>query len=89
MTDKDLEQISLDAKRYRFMKSTDYGELEFRQRCTLQALESDKWDTIFDSQLQQGECDSRFSVGEKLLYANCHPKQPSWIQECGSLVTSS
>ncbi len=81
MTEKDLEQTRLDAKRYCFVKSTDFGELEFSQQCTLQVLERDKWDTIIDSQLQQVECDSRFSVGEKILYANCHPKQPSWIKE--------
>jgi len=81
MTEKELEQIRLDAKRYSFVKSTDHGELEFRQQCTLQALECDKWDAIIDSQLQKQKCNSRFSVGEKILYANCHPKQPSWIKE--------
>lgn len=81
MLEKDLEQIRLDAKRYCFVKSTDHGELEFSQQCTLQALECDKWDAIIDSQLQKQRCNSRFSVGEKILYANCHPKQPSWVKE--------
>ncbi|MEH6531008.1 MAG: hypothetical protein V7735_06655 [Photobacterium frigidiphilum] len=82
MTEKDLEEIKLDAKRYRFVKSTDHGELEFSQKCTLQAPERDKWDAIIDVQLQQMECDSHFNIGEKVLYASCHPKQPSWIKEC-------
>lgn len=71
----------LDAKRYRFLKTANSGALVFEGHCDLIVREEKDWDVFIDNAISDLECDSRFQVGDEVLYSNINPAHDHWVKQ--------
>ena len=75
------DRLIKDANRYRFLKKAVSGEFYFQGRGYLHARESRNWDKEIDRFIDEMDCDSAFSVGQKVLYSRMHRDQPLWVRQ--------